>query len=62
MEIYEDGDMIHSIVVFTKPNGFGVRAHEVNETGWPGLEASCQTVLGNDLWASIKALDPIPEP
>lgn len=61
MEIYELDGALHSMNVFTKPTGYSPRAYEINETDWPGLEASCQSVFGNDLWAALKAADPIPE-
>jgi hypothetical protein len=61
IEIYANGGNLVGINVFTSPNGFSPRAFEVNETNWPGLEASCQSVLGAELWADLKAADPIPD-
>lgn len=52
--------VVSQVVVITKPTGYVVSARDVNDTDFPGLEATCITAFGTTLWNALKALDPEP--
>lgn len=66
MEISTDngpsGRVITEVAVLMSPRNEMVAVHTLNETTFPGLEATGIALFGEELWNTLKALDPIPPP